>query len=377
MRQDRQGVAREPAAGTGDVTVPGRGRFWLPGPVELHPEVAAAQAGPVFGHRTPAAAKLLERIQTGIRPLFGTDRPVLMLAGSGSAMMEAAIRSGVRERILCIVNGTFGERFARIAEGCGREVIRLNVAPGRAVTRELMRAMRDSPPVDAVSLVHVETSTGVVTPVEEVLDEIGGGRDLVTIVDAVASVGGMPVDGIVRRADMVLTASQKALGLPPGLAFAVAGERMLERARQADDRGWYLDVVALWEAARDGRFPATPPVPVVNALALQLERIGREGMANRFARHRRMREMVEEWAGTVADCRLLAESGFRADTVSVLELAPGRSAAALMDGLASDGWHVAGGNLDGSDRMIRIGHMGDAAPDDLAALLEAIGRRLG
>ncbi len=355
---------------------PARGSFWLPGPVELHPEVAAALTRSVFGHRTAAATELLERIQTGLRPLFSTDRPVMMLSGSGSAMMEAAIRSGVRDRVLCIVNGVFGERFAKIAEGCGKEVIRLHVAPGEAVTADLLAAMHDSPPVDAVSMVHVETSTGVVNPVAELLEVLGSDRDLITIVDAVASTGGMPMDGITGRADMVLTASQKAMGLPPGLAFAVASDRMLTRAREADDRGWYLDVVALWEAASEGRFPATPPIPVVNALEVQLDRIGMEGLAIRYARHQRMRKMVEDWVSTVPGCEIVAAAGHRGDTVSVLRLPEGISSRVTIDRLAGSGWSVAGGAHDAGDRLIRIGHMGDAEPEMLASLLEAAGRML-
>ncbi len=358
------------------MTAPARGRFWLPGPVELHPAVAEALTRPVFGHRTPGATALLERIQTGLRPLFGTDKPVMMLAGSGSAMMEAAIRSGVRDRVLCIVNGVFGERFAKIAEGCGKEVIRLHVAPGEAVTGELLAAMHDSPPVDAISMVHVETSTGVVNPVAELLDVLNARKDLVTIVDGVASVGGMSMRDITSRADMVLTASQKAMGLPPGLAFAVASDRMLERAKEADDRGWYLDVVALWEAAREVRFPATPPIPVVNALEVQLERIEHEGLPVRYARHRRMRMMVEEWAATEPGCEIVSAPDHRADTVTVLRLADGFSSSTIIARLAVDGWSVAGGAHDAGDRLIRIGHMGDAEPEHLAHLLETIGKVL-
>ncbi len=351
-------------------------RYWLPGPVAVHPDVMAAMQQPMIGHRTPAATALLARVQAGLRDLFQTRRPVVIATCSATGLMEAAIRSGVRERVLCVVSGWFGERFAQIAERCDKEVVRLHVAPGEALEPELLARMLDGPPVDAVTLVHVETSTGVMQPVAELLRLLRPLPDVVTIVDAVSSLGASPVDPDRWGADVVLSASQKALGLPPGLAVATISDRLLVRAAEREDRGLYLDLVALHEAAMAGRFPQTPALPQFYALDTQLARITAEGLEARWTRHRAMREMVEHWVAGHGRCALLAAPGRRADAVSALRLAPGRSARALVDRLATEGWQLATAHDDPADRLVRIGHMGDAQPDDLSELLTILEPRL-
>src|SRR5690606_6433994 len=192
LRQGRQGLARQSRTGAGRMSV--SGRFWLPGPVEVDPDVMAAMSRPVIGHRTVAGHSLAERVQRGLKQLFNTDRPVILATCSATGLMESAIRSGVRERLLAVVSGTFGERFAQIAERCGKEVVRLHVPRGSALEVEQLEPMLDGPPIDAVSLVHVETSTGAVAPIAELLPVFDRLGDVVTIIDAVGSLGGMAVD---------------------------------------------------------------------------------------------------------------------------------------------------------------------------------------
>ena len=192
-------------------------------------------------------------------------------------MMEAAVRSGVREQVLCIVSGTFGERFADVAERCDKQVVRLHVPRGGVLEPELLEQMLDGPPIDAVTMVHSETSTGALAPVQQLIARLRQLDDVVTIVDAVSSVGGMAIEADRWGADFLFTGSQKAIGLPPGLAFAVASERFIERASAIDDRGFYLDVIDLLSAAEESRFPQTPALPVVYALEAQLVRIAQRG----------------------------------------------------------------------------------------------------
>ena len=311
------------------------GRFFLPGPVEIDPEVANAMLRPMMGHRGPEARELVASLQQGLQALFGTARPVMLATGSATAMMEAAVRSGVRDRVLCIVSGTFGERFADVAERCDKDVVRLHVERGAVLEPELLEQMLDGPPVDAVTMVHSETSTGALAPVEQLIARFRQFDDVITIVDAVSSVGGMAIETDRWGADFLFTGSQKAIGIPPGLAFGVASERFVERAGSIHDRGFYLDALDLLGAAQESRFPQTPSLPVVYALATQLERIASEGLAVRFARHRRMREQVEAWVERHGRCGIMAPPGRRSDTVTALTLHPGRSAMAVA-GLLAD-----------------------------------------
>lgn len=351
-------------------------RFWLPGPVAVHPDVMAAMQQPMIGHRTPAAEALRARIDLGMRQIFQTRRPVAVATCSATGLMEAAIRSGVRECVLCVVSGAFGERFARIAEQCDKEVIRLHVPRGEALEPGLLATMLDGPPVDAVTLVHGETSTGVQHPVSELLHLLRPLPDVVTIVDAVTTLAAAPVDPDGWGADVVFSGSQKALGLPPGLAFATVTDRFLERAAEQRDRGLYLDLAALHHDAAAGRWSQTPALPQLFALDRQLERIAIEGLKARWNRHRAMREMVENWVASHGRCTLFATAGRRADAVTALRLAPGKSAAELVRTLDAEGWQIATTRDDNEDRIIRIGHMGDAQTEDLAQLLSTIEPRL-
>jgi len=348
------------------------GRFFNPGPVEVDAEVAQAMLRPMMGHRGPEARALVGRLQPGLQALFGTKRPVMLATGSATAMMEAAIRSGVREQVLCIVSGTFGERFADTAERCDKEVTRMHVARGGVLEPELLEKLLDGPPFDAVTMVHSETSTGALAPVEELLGRLRKLDDVVTIVDAVSSVGGIAIEADRWGADFLFTGSQKAIGIPPGLAFGVASERFITRAGDVDARGFYLDVIDLFRAAQESRFPQTPALPVVYALDAQLERIAREGLTNRFARHRTMREGVEAWVARHGKCGIMAPVGRRSDTVTALALRPDLSATAVARTLAGLGWQVAVGIEGDEDRLIRIGHMGDVQPAQLDGLLVAI-----
>ncbi len=281
------------------------GRYFLPGPVEVDGEVLAAMQQPMIGHRGPEAHELVARLQPGLRQVFGTARPVMLSTGSSTSLMEAGVRCGVRDRALCIVTGFFGERFAKIVEACGREAIRLHVPDGAVLEPALLDEMLDGPEFDAVTLVHSETSTGALAPLEALLTRLRQLDDVVTIVDGVSSVGGVPVEFDRWGADFLLTGSQKALGLPPGLAFAVASERFLDRARSIAERGLYLDVLHLHHSATQSAFPQTPALSVVYAALRQMERIAQEGLPARFARHRAMRERIETW---VAEPRSLRHS---------------------------------------------------------------------
>jgi aspartate aminotransferase-like enzyme len=348
------------------------GRYFLPGPVEVDPDVMAAMQHPMIGHRTPEARELVGRLQPGLQRLFGTSRTVLMSTGSSTSLMEAGVRCGVRDRALCVVSGFFGERFARIVESCGREAIRLHIRPGQVLELEQLEEMLDGPEFDAVTLVHSETSTGALAPLDQLLPRLGRLDDVVTIVDGVSSVGGIPIEADRWGADFILTGSQKALALPPGLAFGVASQRFLDRARTIDERGFYLDVLHLQQSAEQSSFPQTPALSVIFAAERQLARIDAEGLPARFARHRAMRERVEAWVEGHGRCGILAPPGHRADTVTALTLRPEHSAQVIAAELAGLGWQVSTGIEADADRLIRIGHMGDVEPGQLEELLAVL-----
>jgi aspartate aminotransferase-like enzyme len=329
---------------------------------------------PMIAHRSPAMRELLARVYAALPPLFGTGNPVYVSSGSATGMMEAAIRCGARRRVLSLVAGAFGERFARIAEACGRSVTRLVVPAGDVVSADALSDALEHGDYDAVTAVHVETSTGGMADVASYGRVLAGHDDTLLLVDAVSSVGGLEVEMDSDRMDIVLAASQKALALPPGLSFLACSPRAMARARALPDRGMYLDVARMDEYWRQGGTAGTPAIPQLYALDLQLAAIAREGPANRFARHRAMAAVVHEWAGEARSRErgvgLLARAAVRAPTVSCLTV-PG-DATRLVQRLREHGFEVGAGYGELAATTIRIGHMGDHTVREVRQLLRAL-----
>lgn len=353
------------------------GRFFLPGPTEVRPEVLRAQVGPMVGHRGPAVEGLMERLQAGLQPVFRTARPVFVSTSSATGLMEAAVRNGVRRRALALVGGAFGERFADIVEACGMEVERLEVPWGRPHDPDDVRRRLGGGGFDAVTVVHSETSTGVLQPLEAIAGAVREQDDVLLLVDAVTSMGGAPVLTDEWSLDFVLTGSQKALALPPGLAFAAASERMMARAREAPSRGVYFDLVAFEKSLLRHQTPNTPAVSLLYAAEFQLGRILDEGVEERWKRHRALAERCWAWVRDVREARgvdvhVLAPEGHRSPTVTCVRLPPDIPGTGVVEALGERGWTIAGGYGKMKDESCRVGHMGDHDLAELDALLEAL-----
>src|SRR2546425_573917 len=295
---------------------------------------------PMIGHRSGAMEQLLAGIEAPLARLFRTSHPVLVGTTSATGFMEMAVRNGVRNRALSLVNGSFSERFAKLVRGCGKECVRLGVPLGCAVEPDMLRDTLRRTPVDAVTLVHSETSTGVVQDVEALAGVVREFDDVLLLVDAVTSIAGSPVetDRWGGGLDFVLTGSQKALALPPGLALGAASDRMLERARTLPARGLYFDLVSFLEATTKHQPTNTPAISLLYALEAQLARIEREGgVEGRWRRHDAMRRRVEEWSEQHGIAYLPRE-GRRSWTVSCLKVPEGKSAKQIVGALKQAGW---------------------------------------
>jgi len=353
----------------------GFGRFFLPGPAEVHPEVMAALQRPMISPWSDEGAVLFALLQEPLRRLFRTTQPVLLTASSATGLAEAAIRNAVDQRVLVVVGGFFGEWLARIAEACGKDVVRLSVPTGRALEPDRLERLLDGPPVDAVALVHSDTSTGTLAPVAELARVVRARSNALVLVDAVTSIGALPVETDAWGLDFVFTGSQKALALPPGLGLGVASERLLARARRRRDRGWYFDLLKYDQAARTSRPTQTPALSLVYALERQLARIDAEGgVEARWRRHRAMLDVMERWAAAHPEFTLVAPAGRRSWSVSALTPPHGLAVPEVLSGMRARGFTLTGGLGDLAERVIRIGHMGDLEPAHLEAMLGELGR---
>ncbi|HEX8671124.1 MAG TPA: alanine--glyoxylate aminotransferase family protein [Longimicrobium sp.] len=352
------------------------GRFFLPGPTEVHPDVLAAMTQPMIGHRGSGMSAILAGCEPVLRAIFRTERPVYVASSSATGLMEGAVRNGVRRRALSLVNGAFSERFRDLVADCGREVETYEVEWGQAHdAAEVHRRLRAGG-FDAVTVAHSETSTGVLNPVREIAEAVRAaesdtGDEILLLVDGVTSVAGALVEMDAWGLDFLLTGSQKALALPPGLAFGAASERMMARAETIPGRGHYFDLPEYDRFWRKHQTPTTPALSLVYALAEQARRIAAEGVEARAARHDAMRGRSLAWAEE-RGIRPFAPEGCRSPTVTTLAIDGPVAAPEIVARLAKAGWTIGGGYGKLKDSTIRIGHMGEHTVEELDALLDAI-----
>lgn len=353
------------------------GRFFLPGPTEVHPDVLLAQTRALIGHRGPAIKELMGDLQSGLKDVFRTESPVMVSTSSATGLMEAAVRNGARSRVLALVNGAFSARFADIAGACGFEVDTLEVEWGQTIAPDAVRERLSAGDYDAVTVVHSETSTGALNPLADISEAVRERDDVVLLVDSVTGVGGVEVLSDEWKLDFVLTGSQKALALPPGLAFGVASERLMERSRTATRKGVYFDLEIFASQLANLQTPTTPAVSLLYALAEQLRRIGAEGMVSRWARHRTMAERCVEWVDVMreehgVELSVLASEGERSPTVTCVALPEGVEGPSVVAGMMERRFVIGGGYGKLKSTTFRIGHMGDHTLEELEAVLQAL-----
>jgi aspartate aminotransferase-like enzyme len=278
--------------------------------------------------------------------------------------------------VLALVNGAFAERFAQIARACGREVEVLEQRWGAAHDPDAVADALRRGRFDAVTVVHSETSTGVLNPIADIAAAVHAAGDVMLLVDSVTGVAGAPVETDAWQLDFVLTGSQKALALPPGLAFGAARPALLERAATIPNRGIYFDLVEFDRYLARNQTPNTPALPLLYALAAQLDAILAEGIPARWARHQAMAERtwswVEEMRAAGVPLRVLAPEGRRSPTVTCIELPEGRTGPAVAAAVAERGWTIGAGYGKLRDGTIRIGHMGDHTVAGLDGLLDVL-----
>lgn len=346
--------------------------LFIPGPTDVAPEILAAQNRPMIGHRSQAFYDLFGGLQPRLKQLFQTGHRVYISASSGSGLQEAAVRNCVSQRLLMCVCGAFGERWYEVALANSVPTDRLDAEWGQPNTPEQVEAALARADYDALAIVHNETSTGVENPVEAIIQRARAANpDLMILVDAVSSLGGVDIPADDWGIDVLLTSSQKCLALPPGLAFASVSDRALQRAHSIPVRGWYFDFVQLEKYLVEKQStPATPAISLLYALDQQLDRILAEGLPARFARHQAMAEQVGSWARQRFD--LFAAEGYRSKTVTTVRKTQPIDFKALNAELAKDGMTIADGYGRIKAESFRIGHMGEIQPVDIDLLLAAI-----
>jgi len=347
-------------------------KFFVPGPTWVRPAILQELTRPMIGHRSPEFREIFHRIRMDLRELFTTQGDTFVVTASGTGVMQAALENCVARRVLVTTCGAFSERWFSIAQSLGYEVDRLDAGWGHAVDPEELADHLGSRRAhyDAVTITHNETSTGVtndVAALAAVVHEESPGT--LVLVDAVSSLGGMPVAFDDWKLDVCLASVQKGIALPPGITVAAVSEAALERAKKHPYRGTYFDFLQYKTKADEDSVPSTPSIPHIFALAAQLEHILREEtLPARFERHRRMRDLTIERTARFA--KLAADREFASATVTALS--PVKTPEAIRAEMKKRGYTLGGGYGEWKDSTFRIGHMGDIPLESLTAMLDEL-----
>ena len=347
-------------------------KFFVPGPTWVRPAILREMTRPMIGHRSAEFKELFHSIVTDLKPLFATTQDTFVATCSGTGLMQASLANCVPRRVLVTTCGAFSERWAAIAESLGLEVDRLDTAWGTAVEPHALidhlRSRRAH--YDAVTLTHNETSTGVTNDVAALARVVREeSPDTLILVDAVSSLGGIPVLVDEWALDVCFASVQKGIALPPGITLFAVSERALARAAKTPYRGTYFDFLQFKKHADTDGVPSTPSIPHFFALAAQLDAILRkETLDARFRRHEAMRELTIRKTATYA--KLASDPAHASATVTAL--APVKDPELIRSEMKKRGFTLGGGYGDWKTMTFRVGHMGDVPLASLDAMLDVL-----
>ncbi|HDS45881.1 MAG TPA: alanine--glyoxylate aminotransferase family protein [Methanomicrobia archaeon] len=359
----------------------------IPGPVPVIKRIRETMARPMIFHRGDEFAQILRESVDGLKNVFQTKNDLFVLSGSGTCAMEAAVGNlltramGTGEpeiNVVTVANGKFGERFTEIAERYGgpRAVTPLHFEWGTGIELEGIKAALESTPNSRiVTMVHNETSVGMLNPARAV-GKLAKQHDALFVLDCITSIGGdeVPVDQL--GADIAIVGSQKCLGVPPGLAALSVSEKAWELIRANPSRPYYQDLIAHKKSLDKDQTPYTPALPLFYALHEALKVIAEEGMPNRIARHRTMAKAVRA-AITENGLSLfprLNEVSQYSNTVTAVNMPvdKGISDSDLRPAMRKKGVVVAGGQGDLKGKIFRIATMGNITSAEIFKTLEVL-----
>jgi aspartate aminotransferase-like enzyme len=350
-------------------------KLFIPGPVEIAPEVLNAMATPMIGHRMKEYAVLHGGVTRKLKQVLATEDRVFLATSSAFGVMEGAVRNLVGRRCANFCNGAFSDKWHDVTRRCGKEADAFKAQWGEPVTPEMVDAALATGKYDAMTLIHNETSTGVMSPLPEIAEVLRRYPDVVSIIDTVSSMSAIPIPVGELGIDCCIFGVQKAFALPPGLAVFTATQKALDRAATVEGRGYYFDFLEF--AANDDKdnTPSTPCISQIYAMDCQLDRFLAEGLEARYARHRALAERVRGWVRERGFGFLAAEP-YRSLTLTCATNDRGVDLATLKKRLGERGYAFDDGYGKIKGKTFRIAHMGDLAMDELEEFLVVVDEEL-
>ena len=347
-------------------------KLFIPGPVEVSKQTRAAFSRPMIGHRGDAFKNLYREIHPRLQDLFVTKQPVFLSTSSAWGVMEAAIRNLVHGRVLCCMCGAFSDKWLDVARRCGKEAQPLRVDWGKHIDHTAIDRELASGKFDTVTLIHNETSTGVMNPLPEICCTLAKYPDVTLILDTVSSFSALPIAMDALGIDVMLTGAQKALALPPGFSLFSVSEKAFARAEKQKDRGYYFDFLEFKKQQAEWMTPSTPSIGHIFALRSKLEEMFIETLPARFLRHSRTNALVHDWVRS-RGFEFFAEENFRSITLTCVKNTPGIDVARLARDLREKHHLVIDGGYGKIKGLtFRLSNMGDETEETVSHLLACL-----
>ena len=347
-------------------------KLFIPGPIEVSEKTFRAMCTPMIGHRGSEFKKLYGDIQPRLKSLFGTQRPVFLSTSSAWGVMEGAIRNLTTKKVLNGMCGAFSDKWFDVSKRCGKDAEALQVEWGQSIEPEMVRAKLSEGGFDTFTLIHNETSCGVRNPLPEIAAVLREFPEVLFIVDCVSSFSTQPIAMDELGIDVLLTGSQKALALPPGLALFAVSERAMKRAESIKDRGYYFDFVEFAKNQEQDMTPSTPAISLIYALQSKLDDIFTEGVAARHSRHAALNAQVHDWVAA-RGFEFFASEGRRSLSLTCVKNNRDIDIASWIKRLREKhSFVIDGGYGKLKGKTFRISNMGDESSESISTLLAAL-----
>jgi len=348
-------------------------KLFTVGPVACYPEVLQTMGRQMVSHRSKEYLELHYETVRLLQEFISTKNQVFLFSSTGTGFMEASVRNCVRKKMLCCINGSFGERFAEVAQSNGVDLVKLAPPLGQPISAEELKWMLDqNPDIEAVALTHNETSVGLINPLTE-LARVVKDKGKLLFVDAVSSMGGTEINVDAAEIDVCFSSSQKCFGVPPGLGMGSVSERALNLSAQAKNKGWYFDFKVWEEDQKKGHgTPVTSVIPQIAGLNTALKMIERKGGKKWYFDLYKQRNLrIRHGIGKLG-LSTFPRKGSESPTVNCINAPEGMKGGTVYEGMRQKGFELAQGYGQIKEKTFRIGNMGYIEMNDIDLMLNAM-----
>ena len=340
-------------------------KLFIPGPTHVPKSIMKALSTPQIGHRTDEISVLLESISSRVKKVLYTDNDIYLTSNPATALWEMGLRNSVQKGALHAVNGAFSSKWAKVSEACGYRYKSIDYNWGESVKVEEIDKALSSGAYDVFAMVHNETSTGVMSDLNEISDLLKNKYpDILWLVDAVSSMAGVKIETDKLGIDFMLASTQKAWGLPAGFSMCSVSKKILDRSIKIMNKGYFFDLSVYEKYYKKMQTPYTPSIPHLFGLNEVLNIIELEGLENRWDRHKEMRDYVIDWAKGNGQ-NLFSEDGFHSCTVTCIKNSKKWDINKIYHELLNLGYRMDRGYGDLRCKAFRIPHMGNIQMQDL------------